>query len=147
MRKIYVLNGPNMNLLGLRQPEYYGHVTLAQIESACRARGGALQFEIEFRQSNHEGELIDWLQEADYSASGAVLNAAGYAHTSVALLDTVLAASKPVVEVHLSNVFSRDSYRHSSYISKVASGVVVGFGAHGYQLALDALYELLGPEQ
>jgi 3-dehydroquinate dehydratase-2 len=146
MRKVYILNGPNMNLLGLRQPEYFGHITLETIEQTCRAAAADLSFEIDFRQTNHEGVLIDWLQEADYSAAGTVLNAAGYAHTSIALLDTVLAANKPIVEVHLSNVFQRDAYRHSSYISKVADGVIVGFGENSYQLALAALSDLLGPE-
>lgn len=147
MRKVYILNGPNLNLLGLRQPEYYGHVTLPEIESACRARAAKLHFEIDFRQTNHEGELITWLQEADYSAAGVVLNGAGYAHTSVALLDTVLAATRPIVEVHLSNVFKRDSFRHMSYLSKVVDGVLIGFGANVYELGLEALHDILGPEE
>lgn len=146
MRKIFILNGPNMNLLGLREPEYYGYVTLADIETACRSRAAELGFEIDFRQTNHEGELIEWIHESDHVASGLLINAAGYAHYSVALLDAVLATSQPVVEIHLSNIFTRASYRHTSYLSSGVNGVIIGFGAHGYELGLEALARILGPE-
>lgn len=148
MRKIFILNGPNMNLLGMREPEYYGYVTLADIETACRTRAADLGFEIDFRQTNYEGELVEWVHEAEHAASGILINAAGYAHYSVALLDAVLAAhDTPVVEIHLSNIFKRDPFRHTSYLSRGVNGVIIGFGAHGYELGLEALARILGPEQ
>lgn len=147
MRKIFILNGPNMNLLGLREPEYYGYVTLADIETACRSRAAELGFEIEFRQTNHEGELVEWIHEAGHAASGILINAAGYAHYSVALLDAALATTIPVIEIHLSNIFKRDPSRHTSFLSRGVNGVIIGFGAHGYELGLEALARILGPEQ
>ncbi|WP_422362946.1 type II 3-dehydroquinate dehydratase [Pyruvatibacter mobilis] len=139
---IFILNGPNLNLLGLREPEIYGADTLGDVEKRCAARAAELGLAIDFRQSNHEGELVTWLQEARDAASGVILNAAGYTHTSVAVRDAVLACEKPVIEVHLSNPFAREDFRHHSFISDVARGVICGLGAKGYDLALDALAEI-----
>lgn len=138
-RPIYVLNGPNLNLIGQREPEIYGRETLADIESAMRAKAGERGRDIVFRQTNREGELVDWIQEARAAASAVILNAGGYSHTSIAILDACRALSVPLVEVHLSNPFARESYRRHSYVSEVAKGVICGFGAPGYLIALDAL--------
>lgn len=135
---IHVVNGPNLNLLGTREPDIYGRATLADVEAACRAACARHGLELVFRQSNHEGELVTFLQEAKGSL-GVVLNAAAYTHTSVALADAIKAAGLTVVEVHLSNVFAREAFRHHSYISPVALGVVCGLGIEGYRLAIDAL--------
>jgi 3-dehydroquinate dehydratase II len=140
---IYVLNGPNLNLLGSREPEVYGRATLAEIGEATRARAESHGLGLEFRQSNHEGQLIDWLQEARAKAAGVILNAAGYSHTSVAILDAVRALDVPLIEVHLSNPFRRESFRRHSFISEAAKGVICGLGATGYLLAVDALAGLL----
>ena len=140
---LFVLNGPNLNLLGTREPEIYGATTLAEIEAMVRARASALGFEIVFRQSNHEGVLVDWIQEARGAAAGLIVNAGAYTHTSVALRDALSALDIPIVEVHLSNLFRREEFRHHSHISPVAMGLICGFGAHGYRLALDALAEKL----
>jgi len=142
-KTLLILNGPNLNLLGTREPETYGTVTLAQIEAEAAACANALGYELDFRQTNLEGTLVDWVQEAETGAAGIILNAAAYTHTSVALHDAVAAISKPVIEVHLSNIFARETYRHHSYISDVAAGVICGFGAHGYILAIDALKSML----
>lgn len=142
-KTLYVLNGPNLNLLGQRQPEVYGTATLADVERRTRERAAAFGFEVEFRQSNHEGELIDWVQEARGKAQGLIVNAAGYTHTSVALLDALQAFEAPVIEVHLSNIFRRDAFRHHSYISLGANGVICGLGAKGYELAVEAMAELI----
>lgn len=136
---VFILNGPNLNLLGKRQPEVYGSATLADVEALTRTVGAKLGLEIDFRQSNHEGVLIDWIQEARTASAGIIINAAGYTHTSVAVQDALLAAEKPVIEVHLSNIHARESYRHHSYISAVARGVIVGLGIDGYEFALHAL--------
>jgi len=141
-RPIYVLNGPNLNLVGEREPEIYGRETLADIEQAVRARARERGREIVFRQSNREGELVDWIQEARQAASAVILNAGGYSHTSIALLDACRALSLPLIEVHLSNPFARESYRRHSYVSETAKGVICGFGAAGYLLAVDALANL-----
>ena len=141
---IFVLNGPNLNLLGQREPDIYGADTLADVEKRCLAKAAALGLDIDFRQSNHEGELVTWLQEAREAASGVVLNAAGYTHTSVAIRDAVLACEKPVIEVHLSNPYSREEFRHHSFISDVAAGVICGLAGKGYELALDALADICG---
>ena len=140
---IYVLNGPNLNLLGTREPEIYGSDTLDDIAAALEDRARELGVEIDIRQSNHEGHLIDWLHEAQASAAKAViLNAGAYTHTSVALRDAVKAISVPVIEVHLSNPQARERFRHRSFIAPVAKGTIAGFGALGYQLALDAAARL-----
>jgi 3-dehydroquinate dehydratase-2 len=136
---IFVLNGPNLNLLGERQPEVYGRETLGDLEMACREEADACGVAIEFRQTNHEGVLVDWIQEARHGAQGLVLNAGAYTHTSVALLDALSALAIPVIEVHLSNIFRREAFRHHSYVSPAATGVVAGLGPDGYRLALQAL--------
>ncbi|HEX3665140.1 MAG TPA: type II 3-dehydroquinate dehydratase [Rhizomicrobium sp.] len=140
---IYVLNGPNLNLLGRREPEIYGTRTLADIEKAVTDKAESLGWAVDFRQSNSEGELVDWLHEAREKASGVILNAGGYSHTSIALLDACRAVGKPLVEVHLSNPYGREHFRRHSYISEAASGIICGFGGAGYLLAIDALSELL----
>jgi 3-dehydroquinate dehydratase II len=142
---IYVLNGPNLNLLGTREPETYGRATLADIEKLCAESAKRHGYIIEFRQSNREGELVDWIQEAGKNkAAGIVINAAGYTSTSIAILDALLAVKLPTVEVHISNIHARESFRHHSYISKAARAVICGFGAAGYSLAIDGLASLLG---
>jgi 3-dehydroquinate dehydratase II len=143
---ILVLNGPNLNLLGVREPQTYGRETLADIEEACLERAAALDLAVDFRQSNHEGQLIEWIQEARESADGIIINAGAYTHTSIAILDALRAAELPVVEVHLSNIFAREAYRHHSYISTVARAVICGLAGHGYVLALDAIAYLLETE-
>jgi 3-dehydroquinate dehydratase-2 len=143
---VYILNGPNLNLLGVREPSVYGRDTLADIEERCLARAVALDLQIEFRQTNHEGQLVDWIQEARESADGIIINAGALTHTSVALLDALTAADLPAIEVHLSNIFRRESFRHQSYVSLAANGVICGLGSQGYELALDALAELIGRE-
>ncbi len=140
---ISILNGPNLNMLGTRQPELYGRESLADIETLCRAHAVRLGLEIEFRQSNHEGDLVTWIQECRGRAAGIVINAGAYTHTSVAVLDALLAAEVPAVEVHLSNIHQRDPFRHHSYVAKAAKGMICGFGSHGYVLALDALARLI----
>ena len=140
---ILVLNGPNLNLLGVREPKTYGSETLADIEEACLERAAALDLALDFRQSNHEGQLVDWIQEARESADGIIINAGAYTHTSIAILDALRACELPIIEVHLSNVFAREAYRHHSYISSVARGVICGFGAQSYILALDAIAYVL----
>lgn len=140
---IYVLNGPNLNLLGQREPEIYGSDTLDDIAGALEDRARELGLAVEIRQSNHEGHIVDWLQEANAKGAKAViLNAAGFTHTSVAIHDTIKGIEVPVIEVHLSNPHAREPFRHRSYVSPVARGVVAGFGALGYQLALDAAARL-----
>jgi 3-dehydroquinate dehydratase II len=143
-RAIYVLNGPNLNLLGQREPEIYGRSTLADVETLCRARAERHGLVIAFRQSNHEGDLVDWLQEAREQAAGIIINPAGFTTTSVAILDAILAVERPVIEVHISNIHAREDFRHHSYISKVAKAVVCGFGIEGYGLAIDGLAVLIG---
>lgn len=137
-KPIYVLNGPNLNLLGTREPHIYGHATLADIEQACVARAGQLGFTVEFRQSNIEGELVNWLQEARDKAGAVVLNAGAYTHTSVALHDAIKAIPIPVIETHLSNPATREDFRHTSLVGKAAKGVIAGFGATSYLLAIEA---------
>ena len=129
-------------MLGVRQPEIYGHETLTDIEAACRERGGELGLKIDFRQSNVEGELVTWIQEAREQVGGIVINAAAYTHTSVALLDALSLIDAPIIEVHLSNIYALDSFRHHSYISPMATGVICGLGSVGYLLALDAIDKL-----
>ncbi len=143
MATLYILNGPNLNLLGTREPEVYGKQTLADIEKLARDAAKKYGLEIEFRQTNIEGELVNWLQEARTKAAGVILNAGAYTHTSIAIHDALKATTMPVVEVHLSNPFAREPFRHHSYVSGVATGVICGFGARGYVLAIDALASLL----
>lgn len=140
---ILVLNGPNLNLLGTREPAVYGRETLDDIAASSRRHGEALGLAVDFRQTNREDELIGWVQQARGAASGIVINPAGYGHTSIALLDALLAVDLPVIEVHLSNIFARESFRHHSYVSRAARGVICGLGAQGYRLALTSLAELL----
>ncbi|NNM76756.1 type II 3-dehydroquinate dehydratase [Sphingomonas sp. ID1715] len=143
MPTIFILNGPNLNLLGLREPEIYGHDTLDDIAGACEDRARDLGFDVEFRQSNHEGHLIDWLHEANADkAKAVILNPGGYTHTSVALHDAIKSITVPVIEVHLSNPHAREPFRHRSYAGKAARGTIAGFGALGYLLALDAAAKL-----
>ena len=144
---VLVLNGPNLNLLGTREPDIYGSTTLAEIEELCASHGKALGLAVACRQSNHEGELVTWIQEARGSQAAIVLNAGAYTHTSVAIADAIVAAGVPVIELHLSNVFAREDFRHHSFVSPVARGVICGFGADGYRLALDAAARLLHHEQ
>jgi 3-dehydroquinate dehydratase II len=140
---ILVLNGPNLNLLGVREPETYGRDTLADIEEACLERAAELDLTVDFRQSNHEGQLVDWIQEARETADGIVLNPGAYTHTSIAILDALRTADLPIIEVHLSNIHRRESYRRRSYVSEAAQGIICGFGGHGYLLALDAMARLI----
>jgi len=140
---VFVLNGPNLNMLGTREPGIYGGRSLADIESDCRAAGERLGFAIDFRQTNQEGVLVDWIQEAADAAKGIVINPGAYTHTSVALQDAIRAAGRPVIEVHLSNIFAREPFRHHSYVSPVAAGVICGLGPAGYVLALEGLKPLL----
>ena len=140
---ILILNGPNLNLLGVREPATYGRETLADIEEACLERAAELDLSIDFRQSNHEGQLVDWIQEARAGAQGIILNAGAYTHTSIAILDALKASEVPVVEVHLSNIHRREDFRHHSYVSQAAQGVIVGFGAQGYLLALEGMARLV----
>ena len=147
--KILVINGPNLNMLGTREPEIYGSETLADIETASQGRAGELGLEVEFRQSNSEGDMVDWIQQAKASHAGLIVNAGAYTHTSVAVLDALLACGLPIIEVHLSNIQRREDFRHESYVSKAATGMILGLGGHGYLLALEALARLLiaDPEQ
>lgn len=136
---VLVLNGPNLNMLGTREPEIYGAQTLVDIEAMVKDRAKDLGLFVDFRQSNHEGELVTWIQDARLTASAIIINAAAYTHTSVAILDALQAFKGPIIEVHLSNIFRREAFRHHSYVSGVATGVICGLGAHGYLLALDAV--------
>jgi 3-dehydroquinate dehydratase-2 len=141
-RSILVINGPNLNMLGAREPEIYGRATLADIQAAATAKAKEHGLTLDFRQSNTEGEIIDWIQQARGKADGIIINAGGYTHTSVAIMDALAAADQPVIEVHISNIFKREEFRHQSYISRVATGVVCGLGVQGYILAVDAMAEL-----
>jgi 3-dehydroquinate dehydratase II len=147
---IYVLNGPNMNMLGTREPEKYGRATLADVEKLCRDTAKRFGFDIVFRQSNQEGELVDWVQEAHAKEAAAIIiNPAGYTTTSIAIMDALLAVNVklPVVEVHITNIHARESFRQNSYISKAAKAVIAGFGVDGYALAITGLAGLLGAKQ
>ena len=140
--RVLVLNGPNLNMLGTRQPEIYGRETLAEIEALCREKANTLGAEIAFRQSNHEGVLIDWIHEARGTQDAIVINPAGLTHTSLSLMDALIACELPVIELHLSNPHRRESFRHDSYVSKVAAGLICGLGSHGYILAIEAAVRL-----
>lgn len=141
--QVLVLNGPNLNMLGSREPEIYGRQTLSEIEAACRERAAELGFSLDFRQSNDEGEIVGWIQQAGGAALGIVINPAAYTHTSIAIMDALLQCACPIIEVHLSNIFQRESFRHHSYVSPAARGMICGFGSHGYLLALEAMARLV----
>jgi 3-dehydroquinate dehydratase II len=143
--EVLVLNGPNLNMLGVREPAIYGRETLADVEAMCEQAGEELGLTIDFRQSNFEGELISIIQAARDTAAGIVINPAGYTHTSVAIHDALKLTDLPVIELHLSNPHARDAFRHHSYVSPIATGIVAGFGAHGYVLALHAMARLIEP--
>jgi 3-dehydroquinate dehydratase-2 len=142
--KILFLNGPNLNLLGQREPEVYGRTTLADIEAKVRDRAARLKVEIEFRQSNLEGELVAWIQQAKATFDVIVLNAAAYTHTSIALRDAIAAVAVPTIEIHLSNVHAREEFRHRSIIAPVCTGQILGFGAFSYELAVEAAVNVIG---
>jgi 3-dehydroquinate dehydratase-2 len=142
-KPVFVLNGPNLNLLGKREPAIYGAETLADVRRRTETRAVALGLAVDFRQTNSEGTLVDWIQEARERAGGIVINAGAYTHTSVAVLDALNAADLPVVELHLSNIFKREPFRHVSYVSPAAQGMICGFGPKGYELAMDAMADLL----
>lgn len=146
-KPIYVLNGPNLNMLGLREPAIYGSDTLDDVRKKAEARAKTLSLTIDFRQSNVEGELVSWIQEARDKAAALIINAGAYSHTSIAILDAIQAAELPVIEVHLSNIFRREPYRQHSYVSLGAKGVICGLGAKGYELALEALADLLAAQR
>jgi 3-dehydroquinate dehydratase-2 len=146
-KTIYVINGPNLNLLGTREPEIYGSATLADVEALCRARAKDAGLSIEFHQSNHEGDIVDWIQEAAANkAAGIVINPGAFTHTSIAILDAILAAHLPVVEIHISNIHAREEFRRQSHISKAARAVICGFGIEGYGLAITGLAALIAME-
>lgn len=146
-KPIYVLNGPNLNLLGTREPHIYGSATLADVQCLCEARAAGLGLTVVFRQSNHEGELVDWIQEARGAACAVVLNPAAYGHTSIAILDALKTLEIPIVECHLSNPAAREAFRHKTYVSLAATGLVSGFGAKSYELAIEAAAGLLKSTQ
>ncbi len=142
-KPLHIINGPNLNLLGTREPEVYGTTTLADIEAMCAARAKTHALNVVCAQSNDEGEMVNFVQAARTQAAGLIINAGAYSHTSVAILDALQAVEIPIMEVHLSNIFAREEFRHHSYVSAVASGVICGLGAQGYEMAIDALATLL----
>ena len=141
MAKILILNGPNLNMLGTRQPEIYGHINLKEIETACEALANELQVEVNFAQTNYEGELVSLIQKANGKYEGIIINAGGYSHTSVAIRDSLALFSGMIIEVHISNIYGREDFRHTSMISSISNGVIVGLGAQSYNLAMRALAE------
>jgi 3-dehydroquinate dehydratase II len=142
-KPVFILNGPNLNLLGTREPHIYGSTTLAEVEASCRERAAALGLETSFRQSNHEGQLVDWIQEAINGAAGIIINPAAYTHTSVAILDALKNFKGPIIELHISNPHQREDFRHRSFVTPVATATLAGFGVYGYQLAVNAMAHLL----
>jgi 3-dehydroquinate dehydratase II len=147
-KTLFVLNGPNMNLLGTREPEKYGRATLADVEKLCRATAKRFGLEIVFRQSNMEGEIVNWIQEAQAKkAVGLIINPAAYTTTSIAILDALLTLTMPIVEVHVTNIHQREAFRHNSYVSKAAKAVICGFGVEGYALAITGLARLAGAKE
>jgi 3-dehydroquinate dehydratase-2 len=142
-KPIFILNGPNLNLLGTREPHIYGSTTLAQVEAMCRARADSLGLAISFRQTNHEGQLVDWIQEAIDGAGGLIINPAAYTHTSVAMLDALKNVSCPIIELHISNPHKREQFRHRSFATPAATASICGLGVDGYVIALDAMVALL----
>jgi 3-dehydroquinate dehydratase-2 len=143
-KRILVLNGPNLNMLGIREPKTYGSQTLADLEAMCKAEGKRLGLTVQCRQSNREGELCEWIQQAYGKKDGIIINPGGYSHTSVAIRDALSAVAIPTIEVHLSNIHAREEFRHHSFVTAVAVGMICGLGATGYRLALEALAERLG---
>jgi 3-dehydroquinate dehydratase-2 len=143
-KPVFVLNGANLNLVGVREPAIYGAETLDDIRRRTEARAQSLGLEVDFRQTNAEGTLVDWIQEARDGAAGIVINAGAYTHTSIAILDALHAAQRPVIELHLSNIFRREPFRHTSYVTPAAHGLICGFGPKGYELAMEAMADLLG---
>lgn len=141
-KHIVIIHGPNLNMLGSREPEIYGHETLSDIDKKCLEKAKALGLSVECYQSNHEGELVSKIQEAGKNSGGMIINAGAYTHTSIAMMDALLSVKVPVIEVHLSNIFRREEFRHQSYISKAAKGVICGFGSESYMLALEAMSRL-----
>ena len=141
---VLILNGPNLNMLGTREPEIYGSTTLADIEDACRRKGADLGLRVECRQSNAEGELVGWVQDATERCAALIVNAGAYTHTSIALLDALRGFAGPILEVHLSNIYQREPFRHTSYVSQAADGILCGLGPLGYELALEAAARRLG---
>lgn len=139
MAIIMIINGPNLNMLGLREPSVYGKQTLGDIKKLCEKKARALSYKIDFRQSNHEGEIIDWIQEAGKTAGGIIINPGGFGHTSVAIMDALLGIKTPAIEVHISNIYRREEFRHHTYTSRAVRGVISGFGSEGYLMALEAL--------
>lgn len=139
MTQILILNGPNLNLLGTREPEIYGHQTLADIAALCEDAAAKHMLETGFHQSNHEGELVEWIHEAGKTCAGLIINAGAYSHTSVAILDALKSLTIPVIEVHLSNIHQREEFRHHSFVAAAATGVICGLGSQGYTLAIEAL--------
>jgi 3-dehydroquinate dehydratase-2 len=146
-RRTLVLNGPNLNLLGEREPEIYGRTTLAEIESLCRDAAKRLGLDLDFRQSNSESELVGWIQESRGKVAGIVINAAAFTHTSIAILDALKIAKVPVIELHLSNPLRREPFRRQSFVTEAATGLICGFGPHGYVLALEAMAGLVGAKR
>jgi 3-dehydroquinate dehydratase II len=147
-KTVYVLNGPNLNLLGTREPHIYGHATLADVEKLCQATAKQLGLAVEFRQSNHEGQIVDWINEAlAKKAAGLIINPAGHTSTSIAILDALLAMKVPVIEVHISNIHAREEFRRHSYVSKAARAVICGFGVNGYALALSGLAKMIDAKE
>ena len=143
MSSVLILNGPNLNMLGIRQPEVYGSTTLADIEKLCLEHAQAIDMEVTFEQSNHEGVLVDQIHAARGVHDGIILNAGAYTHTSIALMDAIASVALPAIELHLSNVHARETFRHKSYIANVCAGIICGFGAQGYVLAMDAMKSLI----
>jgi len=145
---VYVLNGPNMNLLGTREQEKYGRATLADVEKLTRTTAARFGLAVEFRQSNHEGQIVDWIQEAHANkAAGIIINPAGFTTTSIAILDALLAVGLPVIEIHVTNIHARESFRQGSYVSKAAKAVIAGFGIQGYALAITGLADMVGAKE
>ncbi len=145
--KILILNGPNLNMLGTREPEIYGHTTLDDIKRMVEARAAALKLTVDFRQSNDEGAMVSAIQSVRGNFDGIIINAGAYTHTSVAILDALLSSGAPIIEVHLSNIYRREEFRHHSYVSRAATGVICGLGAQGYELALDAIANVLNTKK
>ncbi len=144
---ILILNGPNLNLLGTREPEIYGRESLDDIAATCAKKGESLSLTVDFRQSNSEAELVDWIQQARGGAAGIIINAGALSHTSIAILDALIAVELPVVETHLSNIYRREPFRRRSYVYRAARGVICGFGGHGYVLALEAMARIVGAQE